>query len=212
MAVADRLACALGRRDEVPNVKLAVTVAARGDRAAMRELVSLVDSGHRDQRSDAIKVLYEIGDREPSLIAPYVNDVARWLADTTQRIVWGAMTALHTIADHDPSAVAPHFSTVRDVAKRTDSVIARDHAVGVFAALTRHAPSARAATAALLDALRTAPDNQFPAYAEIAVEALGISHTAILTAVLTTRIPSLTKESQKRRVERALRSIEKMNR
>jgi hypothetical protein len=40
MTVLDKLASALGRRDEVPNQELAATVARTNDPAAVRELVA----------------------------------------------------------------------------------------------------------------------------------------------------------------------------
>ena len=65
MSVAGRLAGALDRRDEQPNVDLAIEIDAAKDRDAVAELVALVRSGTVRQRNDAMKVLYEIGSRDP---------------------------------------------------------------------------------------------------------------------------------------------------
>ncbi len=74
MTVLHKLASALNRRDEVPNQELAQRIIEAGDKTAIRELVE--NLGHRDKniQSDCIKVLYEIGERRPELIAKYYKE------------------------------------------------------------------------------------------------------------------------------------------
>src|ERR1041384_8192194 len=98
MTVADRLAGALDRRDEVPNVALAEELAATSNETGIAELVALVRSGTPRQRNDAMKVLYEVGARSPDLIGTYCPEFIEALGSKTNRQVWGAITALDAMA------------------------------------------------------------------------------------------------------------------
>ena len=65
MSVRGKLASALGRNDERPNVELAEVLAARPNAASVTELVELLSTGTVAEQNDAIKVLYELGERKP---------------------------------------------------------------------------------------------------------------------------------------------------
>ena len=69
MTIISRLASSLNRRDEVPNQALAIEIAANADGNAVAELVENLGHKNKNIRHDCIKVLYEIGERVPSLIA-----------------------------------------------------------------------------------------------------------------------------------------------
>lgn len=71
MSVLGKLASALGRNDEQPNVELAEALAARPDAAAVAELAGALATGPTAVSNDAIKVLYELGALKPELVAPH---------------------------------------------------------------------------------------------------------------------------------------------
>src|SRR5262245_32430609 len=102
MSVLQKLASALGRRDETPNQELAKSIAASKDAGAVAELVEHLADKNKDIQSDCIKVLYETGERNPALIAPHIEVFAKLLDSKNNRLAWGAMTALDAIADADP--------------------------------------------------------------------------------------------------------------
>ena len=64
-SIVDHLAHSLGRRDEQPNIDLAVKIAKTGDANAIKELVGLLSHKKTAWAHDAIKVLYETGERNP---------------------------------------------------------------------------------------------------------------------------------------------------
>ncbi|HRH38307.1 MAG TPA: hypothetical protein PK760_08175, partial [Flavobacteriales bacterium] len=68
MSAISLLASSLGRRDEQPNIALAEAIAARKDHKAVTQLVDVVRAKDKALRSDAIKALYEVGERSPELI------------------------------------------------------------------------------------------------------------------------------------------------
>src|SRR3954467_15764863 len=102
MSIIDQLAVSLGRRDEVPNRELAERIASKGDKAAVKELVENLSNKNKNIQSDCLKTLYEIGEREPSLIGDYAKEFGTLLTSKNPRMVWGAATALSSIAEVNP--------------------------------------------------------------------------------------------------------------
>src|SRR6218665_1102198 len=98
MEIIGQLASSLGQRDEKPNQLLAQKISEAGDKKAVKELVKHL--GHKDKniQSDCIKVLDEISQASPGLVAPYAHELIALLDSRNNRLQWGAMTALHAIA------------------------------------------------------------------------------------------------------------------
>ena len=148
MTVLDQLASALGRNDEQPNVELAEKLAANPDKAAIAELVAALKTGPAPIANDAIKVLYELGERRPELIADYADAFFVTLNSKNNRLVWGGMTALESIATVSASTLAKRLPEILAAAEK-GSVIAKDKAVSILAKLVppntprRSQPSSR---------------------------------------------------------------------
>ena len=94
MSVIDKLACSLGRNDEIPNQELAKELCRTKDSESIKELVQCLFNGTTAIKNDSIKVLYEIGEAQPELISSYVDDFITLLNSKNNRLVWGSMTAL----------------------------------------------------------------------------------------------------------------------
>jgi len=77
MSVLSKLATALNRKDEIPNVALAEEIVRKNDAGAVSQLVANLSNRDKNIQSDCIKVLYEIGQRDPKLIAT----IARYLGN-----------------------------------------------------------------------------------------------------------------------------------
>ena len=86
MTVISRLATSLGRRDEVPNQELAAEIATNADGEAVAELVENLNHKSKDVRHDCMKVLYEVGERKPSLIASYADQFTAFLDSKDNRM------------------------------------------------------------------------------------------------------------------------------
>jgi hypothetical protein len=205
MDVLARLSSAKGERSETANVALAAALAKSRNKRDIAQLVEQLAGKNRAVRNDCIKVLYEIGEKDASLISPYVDQFAGLLADRDNRMAWGAMTALDTIASVDPAAIAKHLTKVADAA-RTGSVITRDHAIGIFVKLAAE-PKLRPRCLKLLsEQLAAAPVNQVGMYAEmVAPLMMNDRGGGRLAEILGARVANLPKESQRRRVEKVLR-------
>ena len=77
MTVLDRLAGALDRRDEAPNVELAQDIVARNDMEAILELAGAVRSGPARQANDALTRMAEECDEHALILAPLEPATAR---------------------------------------------------------------------------------------------------------------------------------------
>jgi hypothetical protein len=132
VSLLNRLASSLGRRDEVPNQELARDLAAKKDKAGIREIAENLWNKDKNIQADCIKVLYEVSYIEPKLIAEHAEDFVRLLKSRNNRLVWGGMTALTEVAKADPDAVFKHLDEIQK-AKETGSVITVDNAISTLA-------------------------------------------------------------------------------
>lgn len=205
MTVLDKLAGALDRRDEQPNMVLAETIAASGDLTAVAELAEAVRTGPTRQANDAIKVLYEIGARNPDLIAAQCPVFVEALRSTNNRKVWGAMTAIDTVAEQRAHVLVNELPAIIAAADK-GSVIAKDHCNSILVKLAR-AGYGELAVPILVERLRSAAPNQFPTYAEEIAPVLTAETRPGFLAVLKERVGSMMQESKRKRVEKVMAKI-----
>lgn len=207
MSVLSRLANALGRNDERPNVELAEALVARPDNAAVAELVDALSSAPPAVRSDAIKTLYEVGKRKPELLGGHAGAFFETLRSGNNRMVWGGLSALAAIATTQATSLAPRLPEILEAADRS-SVIAKDKAMSILAQLAA-AGYAGNVLPILLDRLETAAPNQFPMYAEFATPVLDASHKARFRTILEARLARIPQPAKRARVEKILRKLSK---
>jgi hypothetical protein len=206
-SVLGQLASALGRNDEQPNIDLAEKLAANEDIAAIKELVAILKTGPAAVANDAIKVLYELGERRPELVADFADAFFATLTSKNNRLVWGGMSALDTIASVRADALAARLSEIPAAADK-GSVIAKDKAVSILAKLVA-ARQGTKALPALLEMLRTAAVNQLPMYAEMAEPVIDAAHRTEFVAIVTERLKAIEQPSKRDRLEKLLRKLAK---
>ena len=165
MTILDKLASSLNRRDEVPNQQLAMQIVDGNDEKAVKELVRNLRNRDREIQSDCIKVLYEVGERKPDLIAEYAGEFSSLLDSDNNRLVWGGMAALDQIALANPKTIYGMLPKIVGSAE-TGSVITRDHAVGILIKLASLAQYRETVTPLLIEQLKRSPTNQLPMYSE----------------------------------------------
>jgi hypothetical protein len=207
MSVLDRLASALGRNDERPNVALAHELAEKPDMAAIKELVGALQSGTTAQQNDAIKVLYELAEQRPELFGP--ADLDAFLATLTSRnnrLLWGGMTALAAAAVTQHKALARSVPEIVAAADR-GSVIAKDQAIRLLCTLARSGHSE--VLPVLLARLEDAAPNQFPTYAEEILAVSDASSRPKLAAIIEQRMPQVAGEAKQKRLAKVLRELAK---
>lgn len=206
MSVQDKLATSLSRKDEEPNVLLAQAIAEEEDGEAIVELIGCLRHKDKNIQSDAIKVLYEIGERKPGLIADYCGTFVDLLSHANNRLVWGAMTALDGIATVDPHAVHASLPIVVEAMDK-GSVIVKDHGVGILIKLYRTEAYAEEALSLLLEQLRGCPTNQLPMYAKNILKAIRDKDKTALADILQSRLIEIEKDSKRKRVEIVIKKL-----
>ncbi len=198
--VLSRLASALDRNDERPNVELAGELAASGDVAAIAALVEALSKASVAVQNDAIKVLYEIGAIRPELVAPHAGAFLALLGSKNNRNVWGALQAVETVTSERPDEVLAALDRIIAAADK-GSVIAKDKAIAILAKLAVAGHGARVLPI-LIDRIAEAAPNQLPMYAEVAAPVMDAAHRPKFVAVLEGRLKSIDAPAKARRVER----------
>ena len=206
MSIIKKLASSLNRKDEVPNQELAKEIIHSKNKNAIKELVENLSS-KKEIQNDCIKVLYEIGEQEPKLIADYVNVFVEKLNSKNNRLQWGAMIALGTITNERSKEIYGMLPTILDAADK-GSVITKDHAVNVLIKLCLSEEYSDDSFTFLIEQLLKSSTNQLPMYAERAIPViLNEKRKKLFTQTLLTRLDDVEKESKRKRIEKVLRKI-----
>lgn len=205
MSVLGKLASALGRNDEQPNVELAEALAAKPDAAAIAELAGALSTGPTAVSNDAIKVLYELGALKPELVAPHAAAFLKLLGGKNNRNVWGALQAIETITSLQPDVMLAQLPAIIAAADK-GSVIAKDKAVAILVKLAAAGHGAKALPI-LLERLKDAAPNQFPMYAEQALSVIDASHRPAFVRLLEARLETIEASAKRARVEKVIRRL-----
>lgn len=157
------LSSSLGRRDETANIRLAEQIVQQEQPDAIEELVRIIQGRDRKLGNDAIKTLYEIGERAPKMILPYLREFIGLLSSKVNRLQWGSMTAISTLVELSPQEVYSFLPQILQAMER-GSVITKDHGVKILVHLATHSAHRETVIPILLEFIQTAPLNQFPSY------------------------------------------------
>jgi HEAT repeat protein len=208
VSVIDKLACSLGRRDEVPNQELAKALAKKPDAKAVKELAENLHSRNKGIRQNCIKVLYELGEADPGQIAPFYKEFVALLDDKNNRMQWGAMTALSNLAHQKPKELLTSIGKIIGVANK-GGVITRDHCVKILMAIGSDKKYTDKIFPLLREQLLLCPTNQLPSYAEQALPLINEKNKALFIKTLSSRLDEIEKESKRKRVEKVISKLNK---
>ncbi len=206
MSIISKLATSLNRRDEVPNQELAKQIAAKNDTKAVKELIDNLLNKKKDIQNDCIKVLYEIGERKPALIAPYTKEFVALLANKNNRLQWGAMAAIDTVVPEDPKLIYGMLPKII-AACNSGSVITRDHGVNILIKLCSVKQYAGAAFPLLIEQMLGSPVNQLPMYAERAMPIINDKNKTAFIKALLSRLGDIEKDTQRKRIEKVMKKF-----
>lgn len=204
MSIINKLSSSLNRRDELPNIKLAIEIANKNDKNAVKELIENLQN--KSLQNDCIKVIYEIGERKPALIAGYVKEILALVEHKNNRLQWGAMTALHAITLENPKAIYAGLSKIIAAADR-GSVITKDYAVNILITFCSIKNYSSNAFSLLIEQLKGSPVNQLPMYAEKAMPVINDNNKLIFIKPLVSRLDDIEKDTKRKRVEKVIRKL-----
>lgn len=205
-SIIDQLASSHGRNDEAVNIMLAENIAKKKDATAVEELIGLTQHTKAPIRSDVIKVLYEIAEREPALLKPHFKAILTLLSHKDNRMKWGAMTTLSALSSFDAGLFTKHITAIVD-AMDHGSVITRDHGIVILANVARRPSQSDNCLALLFEQLEKAPVNQFPMYAEKTAEVITPSHLQTLIEIIESRQDVMDVPSKKKRLQQLLKKL-----
>lgn len=206
MSIISKLASSLGRRDEAPNQELAKQIASKKDKSTVKELVDNLSNKSKDIQNDCIKVLYEIGEREPALIANYAKAFVALLDSKNNRLLWGVMTALHAITPEKPAVVYAALPAIIASADK-GSVITKDYCVNILIQLCSIKQYADKVFPLLIEQLLSSPTNQLPMYAEKAMPVINDKNKGLFIKTLTARLDDIDKDTKRKRVEKVIKKF-----
>lgn len=206
MTIIDKLATSLNRRDEVPNQILAQEISDHDDKKGVKELIDNLSNKSKDIQNDCIKVLYEIGERKPDLIAGYTNEFIKLLTHKNNRLQWGAMSALDAITLERPKEIYSLLTKIVEAADK-GSVITKDHAVNILIKLCSIKQYADQAFSLLREQLLNSPTNQLPMYAERAVPVINDKNKEAFIKALLSRFDEIDKDTKRKRIEKVIKKI-----
>jgi len=209
MSVINRLASALGRRDDVPNQELAKELAATKAADDIRELVVNLHNRDRNIQSDCIKVLYEIGHIAPELIAEYAEEFLALLRSKNNRLVWGGMSALATTAEIAAPILYEHREEIKMAIKK-GSVITVDRGIKALSLVASQRKAYRNELFPyLLNHLRTCRPKDVPQRAEAILVAVDSENKAEFMAVIGVRMADM-RPAQAKRLKRVMVTAERL--
>jgi hypothetical protein len=192
MSALERIAHFRNRRDEVPNQELARDLAAKKDRAGIREIATNVWNKDKGIQADCVKVLYEVGYLNPQLVAEYAEEFVKLLHSGNNRLVWGGMIALSTVAELKADVVSAHQEEIKH-AMELGSVITVDNGVLTLArAASRSDKFSKAIFPYLLNHLRTCRPKDVAQHSEKILVAVNAANKAAFVNALKNRQADLS--------------------
>jgi len=205
----EKLACKLGRNDETPNIDLAEELCQSINITGIKEIVDGFMGTDKAIANDCIKVLYEIGERKPELIAEFANEFISRLRSKNNRLAWGSMSALAKIAELAPEQLFGKLSLII-AAYEDGSVITVDNSISVFAGLYKaNSNYAKEILPILINHLQKCKPKEVPQHAERASVCFNSDNAGAFIEVLDKRMPNLATTGQAR-VKKLLKQLNKI--
>ncbi len=193
MSALDHIAYFQNRRGEVPNQVLARDLASQKDRLGICEIAENLWNKDKGIQADCIKVLYEIGYIQPTLIAGYAEDFIKLLKSKNNQLVWGGMIALGKVAELKADLIFAHLAEIQK-AMKSGSVISVDNGVQTLAlAASKGGKYNKAIFPYLLDHLKTCRPKDVAQHSEKSLPAVvDSSNKKEFIAVLEKRMEDLS--------------------
>lgn len=199
--ITDQLLTNKAQRDEKANIALAEKISSETDADAVYEVFR--NLSNKELESDCIKILYEIAERSPDLVADYADYFIELLDRKNNRIVWGAMSAIDAICSLKIDLVYSQLEKLRTVVEQ-GSVITRDHFVNILLILAAAKPDV---LARLSEQFADCPPNQLPMYAERSLCILNKENSVEFVAIMVHRLDEMATESKRRRLEKVIKKL-----
>lgn len=209
MSTLEKIAYFQNIRSEIPNQELAAKLAREKDTSGIREIAHNLTHPNRNVCSDCLKVLYEIGYLDPTLVAPYVQEFLALLKSRKNRMVWGSMIALATIASMKADEIWVEIPTLLHIYEN-GTVITVVWGVRLFAGMAAARPDyAQMLFPILLHTLETCIPRDVPTHAESMLPAISPENRDLVLDILISRQSEFS-SSHLTRCKRVMRKIQEI--
>jgi hypothetical protein len=205
--VLGRLAVAMHRHDDMPNLELAANIVFHLDKDAVGILVSAIERCDDVYAPDAARVLCEVGTRDPELMEDVIERLISLCHEGSSEMLPFAMYALSPMAQRVAESLWDLrellWSALGEGAEQAE--MGRAAAVRLLSALCASGPAyARTLAGGLVDLLGKCMPKDVALYAESVLPALGAAHSHRAKPVLDRRMKELT-PAEVARLRRAVR-------
>ncbi len=196
----------LQRKDQQPNIDLAKKLVAGSNASNIALLVKYSNSGLRAEKSDAIKVIYEIAKIKPSLIAPYIEDLIDIVSSNNNRMIWGVLQIINATKEQAAKIIMKNLEVILEASDRS-SVIAKDNLMAILVYLNEDENYKKILTPVILQRLSHSAPNQFPTYIELVARTIDDENKAVLKEIIAQRRKSISSKAKLTRLEEALKAL-----
>ncbi len=198
MSILNKVAYYQDRRDEVPNQQLAAELVKTKNRTGIKEIADNLQNENPNVQADCIKVLYEIGYQEPSLISGCVDAFFNLLGSKNNRLVWGAMIGLSTIAELQYATIGQHIDEIMKTMKK-GSVITADNGIKTLSIVASREPDLKKKIVAFLfEHLATCRPRDVPQHSEKIIVAVDTLSKSQFIKILNSRLKEFNPTQMKR--------------
>ncbi len=205
MSILPKLACSLGRRDEIPNKELAMELVAANDKFATKELLENLQNKDKNIQRDCLSTICEIAKIQPEFVKEYISRLVGLLEHKDNQMVWRAMIALNEVANENLDAIYNALPKISNAADN-GSVITHYNCVGILTKLCREKKYKADAFTLLNERILRAPINQMPTYAELAEAVVPDDQIAFLVSTIYIRFSEF-EGRKKQRLESVLKKL-----
>lgn len=201
-----RLSSSSAQRSEDANIHLAKEIVNKNDSEAVLSLTSLLNTGTTAVKHSCMKTLYEIGALKPELISIHKDVFPPLLKSKSNRLQWGAMTAIASFTALEQTWVYQNLSQIMEACDK-GSVITRDSTVQILLRLAGTSGYYNDAVRLLFEILLKSPVNQVPMYAERLFPIITGESKEEFASILTARLTDVEKESKRKRINKVLQKL-----
>lgn len=207
MPIQDKLAYSVGRKDQLPNRKLAQEIVESGDPAQIKELIAFMESKpSRRPLMDAALTLAYISECDPEMMVVHIGYLLQRLDHEVERVGWGSMIALAHLVKVAPDEIYEELPVVLEAMKR-DSIVGRDHGFRILVELYAVEKYREDLLHIILEQLAIARPNQLGQYTERFMGVLAPQHASELIQTLEERKLDLTNPYHEKRLTKNLKKL-----
>ncbi len=204
--ISSYFASSRGHKDQQPNIDLANQLVKNATKSDIVQLLNFCICGTKTQKSDAIKVIYELAKLQEDLLIPHIYTLIKSLEKADNRMIWGILQALSTLTDAAPEIIIKNLNEILAAADRS-SVIAKDNMMAILTKLSTQKRFADFLMPVILQRLEHSAPNQFPTYAQLVEKIIDEKNKNAFIDIIIQRQKSIALPAKQKRLNKILQKL-----